>query len=570
MRNGKFLGLAIFALSLTCVAEESLSVSKFGAIPNDGKCDIQAIAECLKYAKENGAKKIIFESGVYDLEVKDVNNDRAILINGFTGLVLEGAVNEKGEPSTVLQRRYEYKGNLNATQILRVEYCPEFTLKNIVFDNSPQYMSAGEIVEKTDDYIIVKVFEGNPYIDNTVLYCANLWDKNTRNLLKVGSVTFGGPSQDGEIEKNIPEYTLSFHGDAKDRLLKLPSPKVAKKCNVGEVLSWNFGWLGYQTYFNYCDNLRLENVWTHSTIGFGMQASHCKNVTAKGVKFLRKGNQMHVGARDGWKLMACLGTAVIDDMYVEGVRWDGQNVHGMFAWPFEILDKKTALFSNDLYGLSADCFPVGSKVGFCDGRKDEVLLTVASRETSTQKTQKGKRMIKVSFVEDLPAFTKESTTCNLYGMNIDSYTLKNSHFKNIAGTASLIRNDNVLIENCTFDNIMYPAICIGGAMDEVEGVVCKNAVVKNNTFINCTWATRHSGKGAVSVKLQNTKRVPVSENPYIKNIKILDNKFVGCNVAIHADGVMGLEVSGNSAKGSTTFIMHSDNLDEKILNNSEK
>ena len=54
-----------------------------------------------------------------------------------------------------------------------------------------------------------------------------------------------------------------------------------------------------------------ENVSTYSAIGFCMQASRCRNVFAKNVRFERKGNQMHVGSRDAWKLYSCRRTAVI-------------------------------------------------------------------------------------------------------------------------------------------------------------------------------------------------------------------------------------------------------------------
>ncbi len=550
---------------------QSVNVADFGAIPNDGKCDMEAIAKALDHVKATGAKELVFEAGVYDLDVGDAQKNRGIFFKGIPNFTMRGAVNEKGEPVTTLLRRYDFKINLNGTNLFRAELCPNFTLKNIVFDNYPQYMANGEVVENDGESIIIKVPADLPYMDGTRAYCANLWDKDKNLVRGKGSVTFGGKGNSG-VDDNAEEHTLNFYGDPKDRLLKLTNPKIAKQAAVGEIFSWNFGWLGYQTYFHYCDNLRVENVWTHSAMGFCMQAAHCRNVAAKDVKFMIKpgSSQVHVGSRDAWKLMACKGNAVVENMYCEGVRWDGQNVHGIFAWPFDILDKKTALFSNDLYGVGVDCFPKGSKVGFCDGREGEVLLTVASVKNSEKKTDNGKRMVEVSFAEDLPEFTNPATTCNLYGMNLDSYWLKDSTFRNIAGTASLIRNDDVKITGCTFDNIMYPAICIGGAMGEVEGVVCKNALVENNTFINCTWQPRHGGMGALSVKLQSTARVPRDQNPFIKNMNLLNNKFVGCGVGIQADGVYGLTIKGNTFTDCGVDIKEDDNVNVKIEKNLVK
>ena len=80
-----------------------------------------------------------------------------------------------------------------------------------------------------------------------------------------------------------------------------------------------------------------------------MLAFKCRNIYAKNVEFRReKGSrQMNVGSRDAWKIRACRGLAVVENMYVEGVRWDGQNVHGTFVYPYGGVGKNALLMSND-------------------------------------------------------------------------------------------------------------------------------------------------------------------------------------------------------------------------------
>jgi len=559
MIKGILSALALFCVGLQTVnAAVAVNVADFGAVPNDAKCDRAAIAKAVAAAKQNGADEIKFEKGVYELKVADTSKERCIEIEGIANLTVSGATEENGTPATTFQRQFEYKPDLNGNQILRVSNCPNFTLKNVVFDNSPRYMTAGEIISNDGESIRVRVFDGNPLFDKSLAICANLWDKNTKNLKKKGSVTFGAP-EGGNIKNNPEKYTFNIVGGPKDRVVELKNPEIAKKCEVGEVFSWNFGWLGYQVIFMRCDNLYVENVRTHSALGFCMQASFCRNVRAKDVKFLKAGNQMHVGSRDAWKLMACRGIAVIENMYIEGVRWDGQNVHGIFVWPYEKVDAKTALFSNDLYGISHDAFAIGSKVGFMKDKEEELLLTIVSAKPSDKLTDAGKKMVIVSFAEDLPEWVNPSTTCNLYGMNLDSYVLINSTFKNIAGTASLIRNDNASITGCTFDHIMYPAICVGGAMGEVEGVVSKNANIMNNTFIACSWQARHGATGAVSARVQQSPRVPAKLTPYIKDVNISANTFIDCDVGVETAGVKGLYIGGNKFINTAKPVYEYDN-----------
>ncbi len=594
MKKSTILTCALFAFCSVAFAQNVIRVSDFGAVPNDGKCDRDAIAKALSAAAKVEKPVLEFDSGVYDLFVADLNNEVCIAFSDIKNLTIKGAVDDKGRPATELIRNYKMKFDVNANRILYAQNCPNLTVKNIVFDNKPQYMACGEVVENDGQSIIIKVPEGLPYVDGSRAYCGNIWDKKTGNLVVgKGSFSFGGAVD------NMPDLTLRFHGDPKDRLLKMDSPRVAKVAKVGEIISWNFGWLGYQVIFSKCDNLRVENVWTHSAIGFCMQASYCRNVTAKGVKFIKRegSRQMHVGSRDAWKLFSCKGVAIIEDMYVEGVRWDGQNVHGIFAWPYEIIDKNTAIFSNDLYGISGGTFFIGSKVGFFKDKDTEVFLTVKSveelptqpagkivdygygKEANMDEPQsskvalsqnlppKNKKSVKVTFEEEIPDFVNGSTICNLYGLNLESYLLINSTFRNIAGCASLIRNDDVNIVGNTFDHIMYPAVCIGGALAEVEGVISKNAYVANNTFIACGWQDRHGASAALSAKVQLSKRTPRSMTPYMRNINASGNTFIDCPKGIEMSGVDGLYIYGNTFINTKKPIDEYGNKNVNIQNN---
>ena len=338
---------AISAAQLMAEEGATVKVSDFGAVPNDGRCDIAAICEAIKYAKETGAKKIQFESGTYDLFVGDPSKEIPIMINSCPNLEFTGVCDNNKRPKTLFLRHYDFKPNIAGAPILQVQDCQNFKLKNVAFDNYPRYMTCGEVVKLDENGATVRVLDGNPYFDKTVLWCANVWDAKTKNLKKKPSLTFGGKN----VEDRMDELTAHIEGDPKDRLLRINSPEIASQLELGEILSWNFGWLGLQVSLVTCQDLHLENVSTYSAIGFCMQASRCRNVFAKNVRFERRGNQMHVGSRDAWKLYSCRGTAVIEDCYFEGVRWDAQNVHGIFGWVDKVIDKKTATLTNNLYGL---------------------------------------------------------------------------------------------------------------------------------------------------------------------------------------------------------------------------
>ena len=549
--SGSGLRFSLFFIC-TCIAATSYGaegakvfrVSDFGAFPNDGKCDIEAVKSAIEACAKHGGKAVLkFDAGKYEFFVKDPNKDCAVKITKVNGLSIEGAVSADGAPATVFLRRYKYAPSLDAASILLADRCEGFSLKNVVFDNFPRYMTAGTIVSKDEKSITVKILDGNPAINDTIIYCANLWDSKTRNLKKVPSLTYGG-TLSGDVDERKSEYTMRRVGDMGENLFRLDCPSVAGKCAVGDIFSWHFGWLGYQVNFAYCKNLYLENVRTLSAIGIAMNSWMCEDVRAKKVEFMRDGNQMQVGCRDAWILNACRGDFIVEQMYAEGVRWDGQNVCGRFAWPVEITGKNSAVLSNDAFGMKTFLFRRGDKIGFCNPDGGEAMLGV--ERIGPQRTAKnGKPGVEVFFDAPLPDFVDETTVCNLYGLNLDSYILKDSAFKNIAGTASVLRANNAKVQNCKFSYIMYPAVCVGGDLACAEGPLSKNVSVEGCSFDNCAWELRHEAKGALSVALNPCSRVPGDKMPPICGVSLRNNSFKDCSVGIEARGVRGLTLSGN-------------------------
>jgi len=541
-------------------------VADFGAVANDGKCDKDAIEKAVKHAKDTGAHALIFEAGVYDLKSKSLRAASPLRFENMDDFSVIGAVNEKGEPSTTLLRHYEFKNNEYGAYMLYASRCKNFTLKNVIFDNSPRYASAGEIIEKDASRVVIKIFEGNPAIEGGMIYCSNIWDLKTKKLKHVASPTYGGDTQ-----KKADEYTLHFLNGADKSLMYLDSPTLARQAEVGDGLSWTFGYNGVQTGFLYCDNLYVENVWTYSAVGFCFETKASRNVRGKNVKFIAPDNQLMVCGRDAWKLYACTGEVVIDGMYAEGVRWDGQNAHGSFLYLKEKSDAKKALFYKQ-GGASVE-LKAGTKFGFIEGPHSETLLTVKSAEGRKAKNQE----FVIEFEEEIPAFAASNSLCHVYAWTFDSYKLINSEFKNIAGCAAILRNRNTVYENCVFDNIMYPAIFIGAAPNEGEGIIPQNVTVKKCRFISSGWMARQGVTGALGIRSSNIKelneysknyvRLKVEPVFYMRNISVLSNTFEDCDIGVNAEGVDGLKITGNIFKKVKTPIVESMNLNADISSN---
>ena len=502
-------------------------VKDFGAVPDDGKDDIQAISEAIR-AASNGSAELVFEAGVYDLFVGDASVRNAIEIYGIDNLTLCGATGEDGSPATVFMRHYEMADNIDGKQILLVENCLNFSLNNIRFDNTPQYMASGKVYYKDGTALGVELFQGCSVPDLSYAYCCNLWELSTRDLKHVGSVTFGD-----DVAANKAAYQVSM---ATNRKVIINSSRIARVAEVGDGISWHFGYLGTQVDFRFCDNLHIENIESNSAIGFHMQTSYCSDITAKNIKIRPNGSQLCAGSRDGWKLYLCSGTATVDNYYCEGVRWDGQNVHGKHLYPVRRESSNSMVFT--YHGAVLEDINPGDKMGFWKNRLDETILTVKSYSCTPGIIP---RECSVSFNEEIPEWINENTICNVYS-HVVKYTLQNSEFRNIAGCASVIRNDNTTIRGNRYYNIMYPAILIGGETSN-EGVSSKNAVVEGNIIDNCAWVARRAEKAAIDINVQNSGYDFV---PYVRDVIIRNNTISNSPVGINAVGVCNLEIGGNS------------------------
>ncbi|RNL95175.1 hypothetical protein ED312_00825 [Sinomicrobium pectinilyticum] len=526
--------------------DKIVNVTDFGAFPDDSKCDINAIKQALEHAKTVGAKALVFEAGTYDLFVGDVTKNTAIEVTKLHDFTMRGSKDSEGNPATTFLRHYDFRNDMYGKPILSVRECNNFRLQHVIFDNAPRYSTAGEVIANDGQSVTVKIFEGNPVIDGTLFFTSNIWDLSTKTLKKAESPTYGG-----DVYKKKEEYTWHVEGDPAERIMKLNSPTVASGVEVGEGLSWHFSYKGVQVNFYGCHDLFVENVWTYNAIGFCMQAQACENITAGKIKIMAPDNQLAVGSRDGWKLYACRGKIVMDELYMEGVRWDGQNVHGSFLSPYRVINKNTIWLKKKKGAILP--IPEGSKIGFWNGR-EEVLCTVRK---SVIRPIENKGGFLLTFEENIPDFVTDKTLCQIYGWNIDHYALSNSEFRNIAGSASLIRNTDVTIVNNTFDHIMYPAIMIGAAINEGEGVVPKNVRIENNRISHSGWMARYGITGAIGIRNQEKGEKLVffdkdkaaaklkKKSPPLTNIQIIGNTIMYGEKGIVASGTLDLLIKGN-------------------------
>jgi hypothetical protein len=545
------LGL-VMAVMISCAQAVEMSVNQtqsaiihvkdFGAIPNDGSDDTVAILKAIDHLKQSGANVLQFDAGRYDINRNGMN------ISKISDLTIQGQVDANGKPATRLVRNNDFYTNQKGIgRIIELGHCPRLTLKNLLFDNDPQYASAGQVVKIDDAGVTVKIFDGLPRVDGMGAYCMNAWDMNTRRLKHQTSLTFGH-----DVNKNPDELSWKVIGDQADRLMLLPSVKIASQVQVGDGLSWHNGFWGYQLLIHHSDNLTLSNLWTVNAAGFAMCTQRCNNITADNIVIRSENNQLAVSPRDGWKLYACTGKVMIRDMYIEGVRWDGQNVHGSFL---TVLEKQS---DHQVLCVKRYSTPwtikAGSKITFWDGTQ-----TVDGIVKNCQVKPDGKQtLFSITLDSILPEFTARDTLITVWDWDIAHYQLDHCTFRHIAGCAGILRNSHALIQNCTYDNIMYPALMIGAAINEGEGMFPQDVTVRNTKFVDSGWVKRNEATGMLAARTWGSdlpqmgkitvedctfEDAPLGINLYCtKQVILKNNRFENVQTPIQIDQTSVLDV----------------------------
>ena len=554
---GCLMGSAVFAEETAAPVKAAqanekvkiLHVRDFGAIPDDGKCDIKAINEAIAVAASKAPAIIEFEAGTYNLHEPNQAPDALIAISKISELTLLGKTAPDGTPATIFERNVKnLRDHLDAAKQFKITDSSRITIRNIVSDNKPAFSSAGKItaVDKEKDIVEMEVFEGLPHFDGMQCFSANSWSLETRQLLPVKPLTIGAdPGRFEHQWQKVPGNN--------DRLYNIQKMGFADRVKTGQGISWHFyvSGKGAQFFIANSTNVTMENVHIRNIKQVGVGVLFCKDLTFRKVIVKPAAPQLAAGSRDAFHLVCNSGTLLVDSCYVKGVRWDPFNVKSKFCLVTEILDKRRIKVSTSK-GVKTISELSDSTVVFWTGERPQVLKTVkADWEKPVPDSDKGtSRSFTLEFSEDLPTNVKIDSTFTPHAWNFDLATFANCTFEGNCGRPILYQGENLQVQNCLFKNNSYENIALG-PIDVGEGGFVRNVIISGNEFINSTWDSTtsnlpHNG----SVKAYQNCPSFFKDEPYNDGIVIKDNLFKGISYdkdtsAISITNAQNVQISGN-------------------------
>jgi hypothetical protein len=526
--------------------DRAVPVADFGAFPGDGACDAEAITDAVTYARNTGARTVVFERGVYNLRHRK-HFSPTIQLKDLQDVTLSGAIGDAGEPATVLELNLPLKNGFGVRH-LAAQNCSNLVLENLVFDLAPRYTTSAKVihVDREQQFVEVEMLPGQTHFEGMKCYSANAWDLQTRELLPVNALTIN--MQEAYFD-NLWQRT-DHPNTVRYAIRNMP---FAATVNVGDGISWHFSartTQGFTLAFSDIAGLSLRNLRIHNSITLSVKIYDSRDVSITDVRIEPTGNSLAVGPRDGIHISNARGRLLVDNLRVKGVRWDPFVSRVNFMTVREVRGKVLECIYS-VVGNPDTLVQAGDVLDFWSGdrpfRMEVAQVTVLSR--------RGDKRLRLEFEADIPATVRTGSLVS--PPTWDEAVIRNSSFEGNFGTPIVYENSNLLLENNVFRNNSYGAVGIGPTSLNT-GAFGHNIVIRNNLFADSGWVSKYGGGCGVIAIFESHPEF--KHEAYNTRIVIENNTFANRTLpgecpAILVRNAADVDIRGNMFEGFTRTVV---------------
>lgn len=276
--------------------------------------------------------------------------------------------------------------------------------------------------------------------------------------------------------------------------------------------------------FQYCKDLRLENMTIRFMHGFGLLCQYCESVTFSGLDCTPSEGHTIACNADFFHFSGCRGNITVENCRAAGAHDDFVNVHGTHLRVVARDDNKKSLllrFENpNTWGIRA--FTAGDRIEFINSK---TLLPYASRKVKAVE-QISNTDIRI-FLNNIP---KEIDLGNDAVENVTwtpRLTVKNNSFGPSMGRGVLCTTrKKIRILNNRFYKLGGSVLVVADDCNFwMESGYTRDILFKNNTLIDCGYGVGSHPAPLICVKPEVS--ADVSCGAVHKKLRITGNRIVG-------------------------------------------
>ena len=527
--------------------EISISVSDFGAIPDDSVNDRTAISEALDYCKNNEVRKLIFPPGQYILEhpeaVALMNNVMDMKLGENPEKIIFSPYYKYIKGLDIAGHQYlELSGNgvvltcIGWMEPISIENSRNITVTGFTIDYLRQPHSEGKIIRLTDNYFDVEFPEEYPVTNNMAMPRIMFFDVK-KDRLESESIYFP--------EKNelIQPQTMRIWS-------KIPASYLNDVALINHSFHFRPAVLIHE-----CKDVNVIDVTIHSQPGMGIVGHRSHNILMSGLRVVPRPGRRQSTNTDATHFSSCTGYIHFKNCMFEGQGDDATNVHNYYYTITKKLENKLITRVNAPSGTHAQVldFPdIGDtlELVYKSSLKPVTKVTVADVDTFPDKWE-----THIELNEEIALDLERYYLINI--SRLPSLHLEGCMILSHLARGILIKTRNVIIENNTIMETTGTGIQIGAEGYWHEGPGSENVLIRNNRIIRCglgdgiqketcgivvSVGSPDPAKSGVHKNLTFENNIIEGENAkygiYVTgsdNVKIRYNQISGCEVPIYVE-----------------------------------
>ena len=539
-----FIGLPLFAAE-----QVRISVTDFGAEPNNKSDCVAAVAQALESCKSHESSVLVFPKGRYDFYAPD--GGRRIVglsVTGQKNLVIDGDGSE-----------FVFHGILGAGSLTDSQ---NVTLRNFSIDWDSPMIAQGTILDTTDEHIDIRFDKAaHPFeiTDGKIFFLGEGWrrqvdgytllfDKTTKELVcNTRDNAIGNNDLFNTKSEEITDGIVRFFG------------KPRYKAEPGTIIAiWLGRYIANVFSLTNCKDVVMENIDVYHGLSNCVVGFRTENITLRNfnIKANEAKNRVFSVIADGFHLNTCKGLVKIENCEHSGMGDDFLNLHGMNVMVQKRVDDHTVEVGVTGKTGSSYVLDVGDEVWFVDGQ------TVQRGETATITEIKeirdaGRVVAKhIVFEQKVPDSLKEKDALENKTWNAELEIRNCRVMKKHRARGLLITTPLRAVVEDNYFRTAGTAILVEGDVNYwYESGAIDDLVIRNNVFEDC-FSSGFAGDWGHAVITIHPSFQPQSETDeaYHRNIRIENNTFQSFDYPIlFARSVRGLTFSGNTLSRTTTY-----------------
>ena len=547
----RILFLLILACFTLSAAGKTVSITRFGAKPDDGKDDTKALRKATKYCREHPGTTLLIPAGIYqitDPEAKQLEED-----------VLAGKYGSDPEkkmfvPYFPYVKGLDFSGCTDVTvkatgatllcdgwmEPVSITGATRFTLEGLTIDYKVQPHSEGVIVDIEDGWFTVQFDDDRQMARKMPQSRICVWD-----------------ARYGIVAPKVYSFSKREVLEGNRLRIKGKMPRELLGQRIGMSHTFHFR---PAVFVGGSKQTLLKDVTIHSQPGMGVLGFDSQDITLDGVKVVPREGKRFSTNTDASHFAACGGAIRIEGCTFQGQGDDGINVHGYYhdilsrdddGWLLTELKAPTFTHSQ-----RTDVPRIGDivEVTRIATLKPELTTVVTDVEWEAPSLQ-----VRVKLQDPLPELLEDYYLFNV--SKIPNLEFRGNRVLGNFARGVLSKARRVVIEDNYFQGCTGTAIHVGAESDWKEGSFAEEALIRGNRIINCGQSHGMQGGAcgiAVIIGAPETNGAYIHGNVTIEGNKIVsdlypsecgiavgntahavlkDNTVTGCKAAVHAENV---------------------------------